>query len=235
MTAREYNQAHAAEIMALHAGGFMPFDPVAGDLEARVRVWQGANGLTPDGKLGPATAAAMRARYGAKPAADDAGAARVARARSVCGRKDIRYVLGAGGYDPTAPTPANAEGGCDCSGFQAWVHGRSRRPSGDFAWDGTRWWFSTDSVWSDARNNSVGLFDRVDPNDVRPGDIVVYPDPPGGQGHIALVSDPATFMVIECGMRKSWRRAHPEATAIGERPRPDMFAHPKRVFGRYKG
>jgi hypothetical protein len=126
----------------------------------------------------------------------------IARARSAVNQR-VRYRLGKGGYDPASPYPAPLTWGVpkgkilpvrarwlDCSGFIAWVIGRSRKPSKDW-----KWWLSTDSVWSDASGKQQ-LFDRL-PR-AEDGCIAVYPDSKGQQGHIAIVTNAARHEVIDC-------------------------------------
>jgi hypothetical protein len=152
------------------------------------------------------------------------------RARSAMNRK-IRYGLGCGGYNPKAAHPGawsirkfRPAWYCDCSGFIAWVVGRSRKPGSDW-----KWWFSTDSVYADAMGPQV-LFVRIPAGLEQPGDLVVYPDShtrgPDGklvthQGHIALVSDPARHMVIDCGSTSN---------GITERRLSIMWNKPKAIF-----
>lgn len=203
---------------------------------AALKTWQMTNGLNPDGVCGPNTWAKLKEVY--PPDVASTGADRVVRARSAIG--SARYSLGCGGNDPDAPTPAQRttrkgklDDYCDCSGFQAWVHRRSRKPSVE--WE---WWFSTDSVWTDITGEQQ-LFERVEPGQEQPGDVIVYPDKyrngkKVSEGHIALVVDPAQYVVVECGIRSSERKKHPDAPAIGERERKDMWYNKRREFGRYK-
>ena len=100
------------------------------------------------------------------------------RAREAVG-KGIRYKLGKGGFDPTKPI----KNACDCSGFVAWAIGIPRQLP-----PGTGAWLQTDSYWQGGRTAGEGLFDAVDERRVEPGDLVVYPDRNGKQGHIGIVS-----------------------------------------------
>jgi hypothetical protein len=61
----------------------------------------------------------------------------------------VRYKLGAGGRDPTAASPANAAGLCDCSGFEAWRLFHDRKTSSGH-------WWNTDSIEADARKAGGG-------------------------------------------------------------------------------
>lgn len=132
----------------------------------------------------------------------------IERARKAIG-KGVRYSLGCGGYHPSDELPGRPvwripKGGllpkklvfCDCSGFVAWLIGRSRSPASDF-----RWWLSTDSIWSDALGKHQ-LFRKIDV--AVPGCIAVYPDYKDNvtgkkhQGHVGLVVDPDKHIVIDC-------------------------------------
>jgi hypothetical protein len=126
----------------------------------------------------------------------------VVQARSAIG-KGVRYGLGCGGLHPEDALPAREilhtpHGSpvavlakwCDCSGFIAWVVGRSRKPDSKF-----KWWLSTDSIVSDAKGNKV-LFDLLPHAEI--GCLAVYPDHAGEQGHVALVVDPNKHTIIDC-------------------------------------
>jgi peptidoglycan hydrolase-like protein with peptidoglycan-binding domain len=108
-----------------------------------------------------------------------AGTARtIERAQRCLGRKTV-YKLGAGGVDPTTPSLTKA---CDCSGFVAWAIGIPRELP-----PGSGKWLSTDQYWSGGGNVGHGLFNRVSVADALPGDLYVYPDSGGQQGHIGII------------------------------------------------
>jgi len=135
----------------------------------------------------------------------------LARARSAVG-KGVRYSLGCGGYHPTDALPARPTWRrpkgklipvkalwCDCSGFIAWVLGRSRA---DTVVPGM-WGLSTDSVYADAHptKGTHRLFVPIDAP--VPGCIAVYGDwtddkGKGHQGHVAVVVDPVGHVVVDC-------------------------------------
>ena len=94
--------------------------------------------------------------------------------------KGIRYKLGKGGFDPTKPIKKQ----CDCSGFVAWAIGIPRQLP-----PRTGTWLQTTTYWQGGGAAGDSLFDRVDEHRVEPGDIVVYPDRGGKQGHMGIVSD----------------------------------------------
>ena len=109
----------------------------------------------------------------------------VARAVSACG-KGTRYRLGAGGRDPRLAHPAVA-GACDCSGFAAWCVGVDRflpnagvptMPGGN--------WFETTQLVRDAKS-PFGFVTEVAMAQARPGDLLVYGDRGGRQGHVGVV------------------------------------------------
>lgn len=145
------------------------------------------------------------------------------RARSMIGER-LNYVLGAGGRNPRALTPASTitvggleRTGCDCSGFVAWVLGYDRYQPDDFDYMGG--WISTDGM--------LGKWDKTkecwtpDPDWFElleaptPGCLVVYGavdlDHDGQKeriGHVGIVShcDPVwshtTNRVIHCSAQR---------------------------------
>ena len=187
MTAAEYIES---QIMR----GKITYD----DLAALIRIAQAAIGVAGDGKPGPATLAALRPRPSDAPDI-------ITRARSAIG-KGVSYGLGRGGYHPDDLLPARMTrrqtGGreiealwCDCSGFIAWVLGRSREPSGAF-----KYWLSTDAIYHDARGEQK-LFESI--TYPVPGCLAVYADYETSdgkhhQGHVAVVVDPDAHTVIDC-------------------------------------
>jgi peptidoglycan hydrolase-like protein with peptidoglycan-binding domain len=143
------------------------------------------------------------------------------RARQMIG-KGIRYKLGKGGFDPAKPIKNE----CDCSGFVAWAIGIPRQLP-----PGTGTWLQTDSYWQGGRTAGEGLFDRVDEGRAEAGDVVVYPDRNGKQGHMGVVTavkDGRVTRVIHCssGNDRSF------ADAIRETG-PEVFrSNPKTRFVR---
>lgn len=108
----------------------------------------------------------------------------------------VAYVLGAGGFDPSADLPfTTPEHGCDCSGFAMWALGKERQVGGI--------WYGTDAIVADA-NGSGLLFFAVPYADARSGDLIVYPhQKPGHHGHVGVISvvdggKPAR--VVHCSM-----------------------------------
>lgn len=98
----------------------------------------------------------------------DPRAARVvARALSAVGT--CTYSLGKGGRHPESPTPGDAQGRLDCSGFASWCLGLDRKSD---AIDGG--WISTDSIVRDATGKRR-LFRVVPAGQIRAGDLVVFP------------------------------------------------------------
>lgn len=121
----------------------------------------------------------------------------IEKARKAIG-KNTPYVLGAGGYHPEQPLPGGP-GGCDCSGFIAWLIGISRdNRKGQVK--GFPAWFSTDSIYADAVGKRL-LVERIPFPEA--GCFAVYPDHKGAdgkpkQGHVALVVDPKARTIIDC-------------------------------------
>lgn len=100
------------------------------------------------------------------------------RAHSALGRGTV-YKLGAGDHDPCAPLESRS----DCSGFVCWTLGLPRElppRSGH--------WLQTDTFWAGGPPVGAGLFHDVGAGPARPGDLYVYPDAGGHQGHIGIVS-----------------------------------------------
>jgi hypothetical protein len=100
------------------------------------------------------------------------------RALSALGRRTI-YKLGKGGIDPTKPLTSE----CDCSGFIAWAIGIPRELP-----PGSNKWLSTDEYWGGGKPVKAGLFTHIPIKEARSGDLLVYPDTGGNQGHVALIT-----------------------------------------------
>jgi hypothetical protein len=109
------------------------------------------------------------------------------RARSAIGHGTI-YRLGMGGFNPASPHPWNSRGECDCSGFIAWCLGVSRYT--DHPWYSAQngGWLETTAIIRDALKEGFGMFDQVALEQALPGDLVVYGDRDGHQGHVGLIS-----------------------------------------------
>lgn len=100
------------------------------------------------------------------------------RAHSVLNLKTV-YKLGKGGFDPTKGfTPQ-----CDCSGFIAWAIGIPRELP-----PRSNKWLSTDEYWKGGAPVKANLFLPKNLNEAMVGDLLVYPDSGGNQGHIALIN-----------------------------------------------
>lgn len=114
------------------------------------------------------------------------------RAHSALG-KNTKYVLGKGGINPANPlTPQ-----CDCSGFIAWAIGIPRQLPPVAAGG----WLSTDEYWAGGKPIKKGLFIPITLKEAIAGDLLVYPDSGGNQGHISLVNQAENGMpsyIIHC-------------------------------------
>jgi hypothetical protein len=142
----------------------------------------------------------------------------VERARSVIGMK-CKYALGKGGFYPENPVPWNSRKECDCTGFAAWVYGVSRKTDNPWYVKQNGGWFETSAIYRDA-TCEYGFVEQV-LGDPQPGDLIVYPDSGGEQGHIGIVSrveEGAVIAVVHCSS-SSYRR---EGDAIQETP-PGLF------------
>lgn len=148
-------------------------------------------------------------------AADEPEAVR--RARSMVGRG--KYGLGDGGRDGSAPTPLDANGRCDCSGFAlAWVDGIDRKlPDGSWSW--------CDGVYADATGPQK-RWRAVPLAEARPGDRVVYKGTrrlgkrkPGHCGVVVAVNGPGWegLDVIDCAGRLGAAIAHRPGTLWGRK------------------
>lgn len=99
-----------------------------------------------------------------------------------------RYRLGAGGRDPSASSPLDANGECDCSGFLAFCWNEPRKDSADGEDEIAGDWIYTDSLYVDARGPQ--RFGReISAPHVEPGDALVYRGHVPGVpvGHCAIV------------------------------------------------
>lgn len=122
------------------------------------------------------------------------------RARGVIG-KGVKYKLGKGGFDPVK----EMTGASDCSGFVAWAIGIPRELP-----PGSGRWLSTDQYWSGGSPVADGLFDPVTPGEARTGDLYVYPDHAGRQGHIGVITgvrNGRPDRVVHCSMGNFRRSA----------------------------
>jgi cell wall-associated NlpC family hydrolase len=148
----------------------------------------------------------------------------VARAKAVIGLPTI-YELGKGGFTASKPTPGSK---CDCSGFVAWVLGVSRKTNNPYYKNQNGGWFETSAVFKDA-TNTMGMVDKVEINAVKPGDLVVWPDGGGRQGHIGIVSvvEGLPKMVIHCSTG-NYRKT---GDAIQETP-VDIFLNNNAIFAK---
>jgi peptidoglycan hydrolase-like protein with peptidoglycan-binding domain len=124
------------------------------------------------------------------------------RARAGLAEK-IKYVLGKGGFDPTKTLTHE----CDCSGFIAWAIGIPR----EFP-PGSGRWLDTDAYWKGggdaAKAAGFPLFHNVPAAEVQPGDLIVYPDQSGKQGHIGIISgvdEHGELKVIHCS-KGNWKK-----------------------------
>ena len=134
----------------------------------------------------------------------------IARARSAIGHHCV-YALGKGGMHPASPTPWPAglpNLGCDCSGFVAWCLGVSRMLTKDHPHYPFGGWFETSALARDARS-PFGFVAEVPWAEALPGDILVWGDGNGHQGHVGLVSEvdaDGPAKVVHCSSG-NWRRA----------------------------
>lgn len=121
---------------------------------------------------------------------------------------EVEYKLGKGGYDPAAPLTSQ----CDCSGFVAWCIGVPRELP-----PRSNKWLQTDTFWAGGPPVGPDLFVSVPVTDAQAGDLIVYPDAGGSQGHMGVISEVAqggVTQVIHCSS-SNWKN---HGDAIGETP-----------------
>lgn len=141
----------------------------------------------------------------------------VARARRCIGA-GCRYVLGAGGINPASPAPWDGSMGCDCSGFAMWALGLSRHYHDAV-------WFDTSRIVDDAKHQQL-LFRQVAVLEARAGDLYVYGDAGGHQGHVGVIASvtlqPETWplTVVHCSAG-NFRRTGDAIRETG----PDIWLH----------
>jgi len=119
----------------------------------------------------------------------------VARARSVIGKATV-YKLGQGGRDPHALHPGvvrMVEGfatyECDCSGFAAWCVGVDRYlPNVGAAEADAYQWFETSNLAKDVLRDDWPNLRKVLWQAALPGDLLVWGDREGSQGHVGVVA-----------------------------------------------
>jgi hypothetical protein len=110
----------------------------------------------------------------------------VSRARHALDHSKARYKLGAGGAKGTAALPESSLGFCDCSGFVAWCLGESRKTANPFYAAFNGGWLETTGIYRDGQTGE-GLFTKVLSPEA--GDILVWPDAGGKQGHIGVITN----------------------------------------------
>jgi hypothetical protein len=156
----------------------------------------------------------------------------LARARSQLGR-GIKYRLGAGGMVPSASSPANSAGDCDCSGFSGWCAGVSRLTKHPVHVKFNGGWINTDAMHYDAVKRLAGFFELlVAP---KPGAFVLYPgSKKKGVGHVGIVTSvdakDQIAKVIHCSIG-NYRK---NGDAIAETSA-DVFRRPDRIICWYCG
>lgn len=129
------------------------------------------------------------------------------RARSAIDR-GCNYKLGAGGRRWHKGTPWHPlTFSCDCSGFVAWCLEVDRHTSHPFYKNQNGGWLETSAIYRDSQLAGVGMFDAVTWQDALLGDLLVWPDRNGKQGHVGIVSESSPVgpsRVIHCSAG-NWR------------------------------
>lgn len=154
------------------------------------------------------------------------------RARTAAGQ-GIKYKLGAGGINPIAPSPANLNRECDCSGYVCWCLGISRQTTHPLYVNFNGGWINTDAMVHDGLRQS-GFFEQLTVPKV--GCLVVFPSSPPRVrvGHVGIVtavsSAGAVTRVIHCS--KGNFTAFQDA--VRETP-PTVFNNPRTIYVWYAG
>jgi hypothetical protein len=156
----------------------------------------------------------------------------VTRALGTTG-KGCRYKLGAGGrlwHKQTPWTPALMT--CDCSGFVAWCLGVDRHTDHPYYKAFNGGWLETTAVERDALAEGVGMFDHVPWADAALGDVLVWGDRDGHQGHIGVVTDCSTgpVKVVHCSVGNE-RRTQDAIRETGV----EVFLQNRAIVARYAG
>lgn len=123
------------------------------------------------------------------------------RAQSARGH-DCTYRLGKGGFNPASPYPWNSHGECDCSGFAAWCLGFPRHVDHPWYVQMNGGWIETSQIVRDALS-PFGFFEKIDWAQARLGDLIVYGDHDGHQGHVGVITDldgDGPKMVTHCSL-----------------------------------
>lgn len=108
----------------------------------------------------------------------------VVRGRSALG-KGTKYTLGKGGYKPTKTWVSKES---DCSGFVAWCFGVSRILKIPYYQELNGGWFETSALYKDAQSTR-GFVDEVLLSECDIGDLFLWPDRDGKQGHVGIISE----------------------------------------------
>jgi len=116
---------------------------------------------------------------------------------------DTRYALGAGGRLWHKATPWNPlTHKCDCTGFLAWCLEMDRKTNHPLyaKWNGG--WLESSAIARDAMLPGAGMFDRMLWTSAAPGDVLVWGDRDGHQGHVGIVSEAndGPQAVVHCSM-----------------------------------
>lgn len=173
-----FNSIHRGDLTTKDDGKFGPLTELA------LRRYQDAMGLTRDGVFGPLTRAKLfplSSAADAPPVLKRGNVKRLtddqvlARALGCIGAPIIYHLeVPNGGTDPEAPMPCDEHTGmCDCSGFNAWVHGFDRYQPPKLAprdfpfWDG---YINTDSKIAEAEG-PASWFSIV--STPEPGDMII--------------------------------------------------------------
>jgi hypothetical protein len=147
------------------------------------------------------------------------------------------YWLGAGGFDPRAPTPGSKS---DCSGYVCWMLGRSRVTTNPLYVKFNGGWVNTDGMIHDAKS-CLGFFTQLGAPEI--GCLIVYGGKASGAprkiGHVGIVTQLGdeehrytlnVSRVRHCSMG-NYRRTGDAIQVTG----PEVFRVPDVIFAWYEG
>jgi len=156
----------------------------------------------------------------------------VIAARSAIGY-NTKYGLGAGGRQWHKDWPWNPlTHKCDCTGFLAWCFGVDRKTDHPLYKEWNGGWLESTAIVRDAMLPGTGMFDRVLWTSAAPGDVLVWGDKNGHQGHVGIVveANDGPLSVVHCSTG-NFRRT---GDAIQETD-VNVFVQNNAILARYGG
>lgn len=115
----------------------------------------------------------------------------------------------------------------DCSGSACIAHGVPKAPSGR---NTSGRWLNTDGMIVDAENGQR-VFKKVPLEEVVPGDLVCYGHSKTGVGHVAMVVDPASKLIIDSSGSRNGVHCHIDDKAHFWKAKPGRMVYGLRFVG----